>query len=416
MKVAGVIAEFDPFHNGHAYFLRRVRELTSADFIVAVMSGDFTQRGNTAVMGKRLRARAAMKNGADIVIELPVQYSTASAEVFALGGVSVLNALGCVDCLCFGTENDDIEALSSAADILSRESDGFRESLDDNLRSGMSFPAARMKALRDTGCGGDMEELLCRPNNILAVEYIKALKSLDSMIKPLCIKRAAVDHDSSNTYGIYSSAKNIRQTLRLTGTFDSVERYLPENTLTFLRECFSVVFPLYDDDLSLLMKYRLLTESAYSLMKYADMNADLAKRMINKRHEFRDVSRFTELIKTRNLTYTRISRAMLHVLLDITRDDMKLYRDAGTTGYARVLGFNKEASALLDEINEKASVPVISRLSEHKKSPVYPFDKMLSGTLRASDIYISVIEDVYGTEVTPDLSNMAVCEDGFVIF
>ena len=149
MRAAGVIAEFDPFHNGHAYFLRRVRELTSADFIIVVMSGDYTQRGNPALLRKSLRTEAALMNGADIVLELPVQYATASAELFALGGVSILDSLKLADFLCFGTESDDMEALSMAADILASETEAFKESLDQKLREGMSYPAARLQALQD---------------------------------------------------------------------------------------------------------------------------------------------------------------------------------------------------------------------------------------------------------------------------
>ena len=149
MKVAGVIAEFDPFHNGHAFFLRRVRELTSADFIIAVMSGDYTQRGNPAMAGKRWRTEAALINGADIVIELPVQYATASAEPFAMGGVSILESLGCVDVLCFGTEEQDMEMLREASEILCDETDELKERLGGYLREGMNYPAARAKAVSD---------------------------------------------------------------------------------------------------------------------------------------------------------------------------------------------------------------------------------------------------------------------------
>ncbi len=415
MKAAGVIAEFDPFHNGHAYFLRRVREATSADFIIVVMSGDYTQRGNPALLGKYLRAEAAMRNGADIVLELPVQYATASAELFALGGVSILDSLKLADFLCFGTESDDMEALSMTADILASETEAFKESLDQKLREGMSYPAARLQALQDTGGPKGLYELLSRPNNILAVEYIKALKRLDSSMRPVSIKREAVDHDSVNTFGIYSSAKNIRESLRLTGAFDSVEGYLPENTLSLLRESFQSDFPVYDDDMSLLMKYRLCMESAESLMRYADMSAGLAKRMMNKRRDFTVCSQFAELVKTRNLTYTRIARAMLHALIGITKEDMKLYLEAGTVGYARLLGFRKEASGLIDLLNEKSDIPVISKLSGYRKRIRAPFDRMLEDTIRASDIYHFLIKDVYGTDVVSDLSRMAYSKEDIVI-
>lgn len=415
MKVAGVIAEFDPFHNGHAYFLRRVRELTSADFIVVVMSGDYTQRGNISLMGKALRARAAMQNGADAVIELPVQYATSSAELFASGAVSVLEALKIIDHLCFGTETNDLKALISAADILSEETEAFRERLDEKLKQGMSYPAARLEAIRETGAYEGQADMLCLPNNILAVEYLKALNKLGSGMQPVNVKRETVDHDDANTYGIYSSAKNIRETMRITHSLDSVEMYLPENTLLLLREHYQADFPIFADDLSLLVKYRLSMETEESLMRYADMSRDLSHRIINHRNDITEVTRFTELIKTRNITYTRISRALLHMLLGITREDMKSYADAGMTGYVRLLGFRKEASPLIDMMNQKSAVPVLSRLADYKKMVEPPFDRMLSDTLRASDIYNYVIKDTYDTDIPADISHIAVSADGMIL-
>ena len=427
MKVAGVVAEFDPFHNGHAYFLRRVRELTSADFIIAVMSGDFTQRGNTAIAGKRLRAEAALLNGADVVIELPMQYATASAETFAMGGVTILDSLGVVDTLCFGTEETDIEPLHELAGTLSLETDEFKERMGLYLREGMNYPAARIKALSDImsgggrsgPAGGRIADIMSRPNNILAVEYLKAGRAIGSAMNAVNVKREAVDHDSSNSYGIYSSAKNIRKILWKTRSLDAVSVYLPEASLSLMREHFGVDFPLYDDDLSLLMRYRLLMEDEDSLMRYADMNSDLAHRMINRRKEFISVSQFTELIKTRNLTYTRISRALLHVLLSVTKEDMERYTATKEKGrpavYARLLGFRREASSLMEELRERSSIPVISRTSDYKTALKEPERKMFADTLRASDIYHSVVKDVYGTDVLADILAPAAAKEDLVL-
>ncbi|MBQ4242292.1 MAG: nucleotidyltransferase family protein [Lachnospiraceae bacterium] len=413
MKVAGVIAEFDPFHNGHAYFLRRVRELTSADFIIAVMSGDYTQRGNPAMAGKRWRTEAALINGADIVIELPVQYATASAELFAMGGVSVLEALGCVDVLCFGTEEQDLEMLREASDILCDETDELKERLGGYLKEGMSYPAARAKAVSDmlssSGKPGSdrITDIMSGPNNILAVEYLKALGRLGSSMDTLNAKREAVDHDSVNTYGIYSSAGNIRGILKTTGSVDAVSAFLPENTVPLMREHFGVDIPVFADDLSTLVKYRLLMESRESLMQYADMSADLARRIMNKRNEYISLSQFTELIKTKNITYTRIARALLHMLLSVKKDDMKEYASSGYTGYARVLGFAERASALLDDMCKKASIPVITRTAEYRKKLDGPFRRMYEDDLRASDIYHCIVKDIYDTDITPDISAAA---------
>ncbi|MCR5411351.1 MAG: nucleotidyltransferase family protein [Lachnospiraceae bacterium] len=420
MKVTGVIAEFDPFHNGHAYFLRRARELTSADFIIAVMSGDFTQRGMIACAPKSVRAEAALACGADLVIELPVAFSTASAEYFATGGVSILDGLRVTDAVCFGTEDDDIASLKKIAECLADESDAFREHLDGQLRSGMNYPAARLEAVKKTVEGSDgtsltgelISDLLSRPNNILAVEYIKALMRLSSDITPVCIRREGCDHNSTESFGLYSSGANIRRTLSITKSLDALERYLPEKTLPIMREHFGIDLPLFPDDLSSLMRYRLLMEDASSLMEYADMNSSLAKRIINKRNEFVSVSQFTELIKTKNLTYTRISRALLHMLLSIKKQGTDSYV---TPRYARVLGFRKEASSLLDHINKNSAIPLISRTADYKKQLSEPYIKMFEEDLRASGIYDSVIRDIYGTDVTPDISRMVTAKDDMIL-
>ena len=459
MKVAGVIAEFDPFHNGHAYFLRRVRELTSADFIIAVMSGDFTQRGNIAVAGKKLRAEAALKNGADLIIELPLQYATASAELFAMGGVSLLDSTGVVDTVCFGTEEEDIETLKAAADILAGETDSFRQALAAHLKEGMNYPAARMKVVKElmfTDPGPEdagreavdkrhghagyvseekLNEALTKPNNILAVEYLKALKRLGSEMKPVNIKRGAVDHDSANTYGIYSSAKNIRRILKTTRSMDAVSGYLPENTVSLMKGHFGTDFPLFDDDMSSLLRYRLLMENEDSMIRYADMSPELAHRIINKRDEFISLTQFTELLKTRNLTYTRISRALLHVFLSVTKEDMRLYLkgsarpcanegqviDAAAgnnsiAGYIRVLGFKRKAASLMEGMKGASSVPVISKAADYKKFLKSTDKRMFEDTLRASGIYCSIIKDIYGTDVPSDISSMAIGNDDYIIF
>ncbi len=204
MRIAGVIAEFDPFHNGHGYFLRRVRELTSADFVIAVMSGDFTQRGSIASCSKRLRTRMALMSGADVILELPVQYATASAELFASGGVSILGSTGVVDAISFGTEEADCGKLKRMADILLDETDEFKELLSGYLKDGMNYPAARMKAVSAVAHDEmpNAEDIMKCPNNILGVEYLKAVKRQGLSIEAFNVKREATDHDGSNTYGI----------------------------------------------------------------------------------------------------------------------------------------------------------------------------------------------------------------------
>ena len=432
MKVAGVIAEFNPFHNGHAYFLRRVRQLTSADFIIVVMSGDFTQRGGIATAGKRLRTQAALMNGADIVAELPMQFATASAELFAFGGTASLELTGVVDKICFGTEEEDIGLLKEMAGLIASETEEYKENLRIHLKEGMNYPEARLHALKETAApaAGEisdavLDDVLCKPNNILALEYIKALKKLGSRMEIVNIKRVSVDHDSANTYGVYSSAKNIRNTLKTTRSLDAVSVYLPENTLPLLREHYCIDFPLHDDDMSAMMKYRLLMEDEGSLMRYADMNADLARRIINKRNDFISVTQFTELLKTRNLTYTRIARALLHMFLSVTREDMKQFvnclekgasQKGAAEGYIRILGFKKDAAPLMERLRQASHVPVISKVSDHKRLLRGFSRKMFEDTLRASDIYNSIVKDIYDTDLTSDIKRITEGINDCIIF
>ncbi len=414
----GVIAEFDPFHNGHAYFLRRVRQLTSADFIIAIMSGDFTERGEAAIAGKKLRTKIALMNGADMVIELPVQYSTSSAENFALGGVSLLDRLNVADTLCFGTEDDDLTILQEAAEILSYEDFELSEDIKDGLKSGLNYPAARLNAIRQKACdnSASIAEALIKPNNILGVEYLKALIRTGSSLKPVNIKREGVDHDSTNSYGIYGSAKMIRKTLKLTGSFISASKYVPQDSVDTYLESFDIDYPVFLNDFSALLKYRLLMEDETSLISYSDVNYDLSRRIMNNLNKYISYDQFIELIKTRNITYTRVSRALLHTLLSITKSDMRSYMENGIIGYARVLGMKKEASPLLDEIRKNASVPVITRVAEYKKLLGHPFDKMFEDDLKASEIYNTIIKDKFNTSLESDISSPVIKVRDLIIF
>ena len=417
MTTVGVIAEFDPFHNGHAYFLRRVRELTSADFIIAVMSGDFTQRGDAAIAGKRMRTRIALENGADIVMALPVQYSTASAEIFALGGVSLLDSLGVTEGICFGTEDDDLGILQEAALLLESEDADISEGIRSGLKSGLSYPAARLDALKaQSSTPAQIADALTKPNNILAVEYLKAMAKLDCSLTPVNIKREGTDHDSTNSYGIYCSAKMIRQTLKVTRSADSILKYVPGDSAASYLEEAGILYPIFLNDFSSLLKYRLLNEDARSLISYSDMNIDLARRIMKNLTGFVNADQFTELIKTKNMTYTRISRALIHTLLGITKEDMKTYTDSGITGFARVLGLKKGAAGILDKIREVSKVPVITRPSEYKSLLKKPFTKMFEDDLKASRIYDTVVREKFDTAVDDDLTHGAEKIDDMILF
>lgn len=213
MKTVGLITEYNPFHNGHLYHIEKAKELTGADRVIVIMSGDYVQRGTPAVLSKHSRAHMALLNGASVVLELPVCYSCASAEFFAKGAVSVLDGLGCIDALCFGSECGNLEHLTSIAHLLSAEPETYRHHLQSSLKNGMSFPAARCHALKKMTGDAYASQILSDPNNILGIEYLKALKKLNSPIVPFTLKREFSGYHDTELHDCSSSASAIRKVL-----------------------------------------------------------------------------------------------------------------------------------------------------------------------------------------------------------
>ena len=230
MRVVGLIAEYNPYHNDHKYHIEKAKELATADYAIVVMRGNFVQRGTPAIMPKHLRAEAALKCGADLGIELPVYYATGTAEQFAYGAVSLLDKLGCVDAICFGSECGDIEPLKSLAKILCDEPAEYKENLQFNLRSGMSFPLARQKAIQAVCDSSHLTELLEQPNNILGIEYLKALYRLGSNIEPLTIRREASHYHDTELQEQFSSASALRGTIS-DGNFAQLYGQIPSECM-----------------------------------------------------------------------------------------------------------------------------------------------------------------------------------------
>ncbi len=387
MKVAGLITEYNPFHKGHLYHIEQTKKVTGADTVIAVMSGNFVQRGAPAIMPKHLRTKCALLSGVSAVMELPVCYAVSSAEYFAMGAVSLLDKLGCVDAVCFGSECGEIQILEEIADILAEEPDDYKASLKDALKAGLSFPLARQQALKQYA------GILSAPNNILGIEYLKALKRLDSPIKAYTICRAGAGYHDTAISHDFSSASAIRANIDSPSV---MERQIPKDCLAAIQDAYRQKFPIQSNNFSLLLKVRLLSETADSLTRYADVNPELANRIVNCRNHFLNVEQFCELLKTKELTYSRISRALFHILLEITRQDMANYGQAGRIFYARMLGFREADAALLGLIKRKSQIPVITRLSQ-KKLLDFPGSSMLNTDIYAADLYESVVTERYQT-------------------
>lgn len=388
MKTVGIIAEYNPFHNGHAYLLSKAKEVTGADYCIVVMSGDFVQRGAPALMNKYLRTEIALRNGADIVLELPVCYSLSSAEYYASGAVALLDKLGVTDTLCFGSECGDIKLLSEFASQLLSESKKFKSVLNLHLRSGMSYPNARNMALQASAPHLSSQiGIMSGSNNILGIEYCKALSRRASSIVPYTIRRTgACYHDASLDAG-YSSALAIRSALAATGELSSIQDQVPLSAYTLMEDHYGADYPIFSDDLSTLLHYQLLSELPDGYTSHPDIDQKLSDRIAKMLPQYQDFHTFCELLNTKNRTYTRIARSMMHILLHIQEEEMTTYCEEDYIFYARMLGFRKDAKPLLSAIKENSAVPLISKLADADALLTPTGREMLTKDIFASHIY-----------------------------
>jgi len=395
MRVVGLIVEYNPFHNGHKYHIEKAKEVANADFAVVVMSGNFVQRGAPAIMPKHMRAEAALHSGADLVIELPVCYATGTAEQFAYGAVSLLDKLGCVDAICFGSECGDINTLADLAKILCDEPEEYIRVLQECLRSGVSFPLARQKAIQALCGDGEFSELLEQPNNILGIEYLKALYRLESDMEPITIQREVSHYHDTELQEQFSSARALRGTIA-DGDFAKLYGQIPSECMPSLEDGYEVRYPVYANDFSLLLKYKLLNETSMSLVKYADVSEELANRICNRLNDYISFEQFCELLKTKEITYTRISRALIHILLGVKKSDNNEIE------YVRVLGFRKNSSDILTTLKRTSVVPLISKLTTNDELSEKA-KNMLAIDAFASNLYESVVTDKYKTPFINEL-------------
>lgn len=387
MNVTAIISEYNPLHKGHLYHIETAKKETNADYVIAIMSGNFVQRGAPAIIDKYARAEAALKSGVDLVLELPTMYATASAEYFALGGVSLANTLGIVTHLSFGSEYGQAHKFMETADLLLNEPEEMKIPLKEALKDGLSYPAARAHAVKVSH--PELADILEEPNNILGVEYCKALLRLKSNIIPHTIKRHGQDYHSEQTDVGFASATGIR---KLLGNHSEENRPILETQLApaafqLLNEHFDQPV-LTEDDLSMLLRYKLITENRTRLTEYFGVSRELSNRIYKHLNEFERFSSFAELLKTKNITRTAINRALLHILLDVKAEDVQAVTKRGCVDYIRVLGFRKEAAGLLKEFSDIPEIPLITNLSD---APV-----LCEIDIRADQIYQMCASQKYG--------------------
>ena len=397
MKTTAVIAEYNPFHTGHMYQLQEARRLSDADFIVVLMSGDFVQRGAPAVMEKRLRARAALMNGADLVLELPVCWSTGSAQDFAAGAVSLLAKSQVIDVLSFGCECSSLQPISALARLFLDEPEEYKTHLRENLAAGLSFPEARSKAAAAYLGSDQYAGLLKKPNTILGIEYCKAVQLFHSSMELLPVPRRGAEEREQTLNGEYASASAVRNAILDSAANDADSdwlSYMPENMHDEITGTYRQSWPSSFDDYSLLLFSKLLDATEEDLSCIYDIPPQLASRITHMRNSFRTCSDFAGSIKAKNYTYTRVSRAMTHLLLDITDESIADFKNAGYTEYARILGFREEALPLLSAIKKKNGIKLLPKpLRDESLSPV--FRRMLAQDIQASQLYQAVLSQKY---------------------
>lgn len=355
-KVAAIIAEYNPFHNGHAYHIEETKRITGADYIIILMSGNFVQRGEPAIIDKYLRAKSALSSGADAVFELPVTVSTGSAETFADGSVALAHKLGIVDFLSFGAENDNIDELISCSKFLIGS-----EHNDDIIKlmsNGLTYPEAREIYLRNTGHEKEAE-LLKTSNNILAISYLNKLYRLNSDILPVAVKRAEALHDaeiSPDDTSSIASAKAIRQDLQINSGRIS-HQYIPDSTRDLLNPNGSYI---KNNDFSDILFYKLgkiiytndKNTAIGILMSYSDVTEDLAGRIYNLFGKVTTYDDFAAALWSKNYTYARIDRVLYHIIGEITKELIESNRAYDFCPYIRPLAIKRESSVILNEVGK----------------------------------------------------------------
>lgn len=358
MNVVGIIAEYNPFHEGHAYQIQKAKEQCGAEFAVVVMNGDFVQRGEPAIFDKYTRTKEALLGGADLIFELPVRFGLSSAGDFARGGVLALNALPFVTHLCFGTETGDLTPLLQAATFLCDEPDSYRTRVKHFVKQGILYPKARSLALAAES--GLPTQTWDSPNNILGLEYCVALQKLHSKIKPFTIRREGQGYHDNDTPALsdFPSATFLRKKIRKAGEKENLSL----------------------SDFSSLIGYSLLT--AKDLCRIKDITPDLSDRIRNELPKYREINEFVKTIKNPSLTTGRIKRSFFQCLFDIEKGEPVM-------PYLRVLGMKKEASSLLSQ-KENASCQILTKLAFDVPKMDDTAKKLFAKDLLASDLYRQV--------------------------
>ncbi len=375
MKVAGIITEYNPFHNGHAHLIRMARD-NGATHVVAVMSGNFVQRGEPAVFDRSVRTRAALMNGVDLVLQLPAVWAVSAAQSFARAGIEILDGLGFVDELVFGSECGDTEKIASA--VCGLESEELKPLLDAELKKGISFASARENALR--AICPESADIIKSPNNILGVEYVMALRRTGSNIKPVTFPRIGAEHDAKECCGEIASASFIRDNFSDGGW----ESFVPGNAAEIYK-----ITPTADmKRIEGAMLYRMRTADSASLSAAPDISEGIENRIVSASEKAKSLEEIYSFSKTKRYSHARIRRIILNYFLGFTAEDTAL-----SVPYIRVIGFNEKGAELIRKAKETARLPIVTKAAD-----IAPLgenaQRIFSLECRAGDVYALCFENV----------------------
>jgi predicted nucleotidyltransferase len=381
MNVSAIICEYNPLHQGHKYQIEKTKEITKCDGLVVLMSGNFVQRGEPAIIDKWLRTKMALNNGVDLVIELPSLYALSSAEFFAHGAVSILHNMSVINSLCFGSECGDIFPLMKIANILIKEPESYRKSLKEYLNFGLPFPRARSMALinfvkKSTHHYNSFnyEDILSSSNNILGIEYCKSLIKNNSSIIPYTITRLGSSYNEEKIANSYSSATAIRRHLKEKKNLDLVKNQLPQSSFDIIMELVEKNYEFcFSSKMYKFIKYKCLTEGPTGFLNLKDVNEGIHHRIFKFINTSESLEELIQNIKTKRYTYSRISRLLTQYFIGFERYKIDHMLKEGCS-YVRVLGLNNKGAEILKLMKKSSQLNIITNLNKKHKAPLLELD------------------------------------------
>ena len=398
MSICAVICEFNPFHNGHKYLLDKAKELSGCDYIMCIMTGNFTQRGEPAVVDKQTRAKMALQNGADIVVQMPTYFNSTNAEIFALTGVKIANSFKDVTHLCFGSESGDITTIKELATLLATEPPVFKEQIRKNLNSGYSLGISKMRAIPEVINNKKViftnpeaaKTLLNQPNNILAVEYVQALIKLKSHITPITIK--LLKHGSNEVNYPVSNATSIRKSIYESKRIYNIHKFLPTLAYDALAETLSKCSVPNLKTFGDLALYKMSTANIFALQQNYDVTEGIENRLIQMARENTDFDTFIELCSSKRFSASRLKRIVINSMLDIRTDFVQKIYTISHLPYIKVLAV-KDKNSVLSSIKECKSI-VVMRKQDVMLAKKDEFAKVLMYTEDRANALYSLLLDI----------------------